>query len=389
MKSWFVRFALVLAIPFLQSCTKGSQDKNAGEAGSSGSSDVIKVGEIGSMTGSEATFGTSTHEGVELAVKEINAQGGLLGKKIVVVKYDNQGKPEEAAMAMNKLITQDKVVAVIGEVASSRSLAMAPIAQSNKIPMISPSSTNPKVTQQGDYIFRVCFIDPFQGEVMAKFAANQLKVKKVAVLRDVKNDYSVGLSDIFTKKFQEMGGQVVIDQSYSQGDLDFKAQLTSIRGKAPEAIYIPGYYTEVGLIARQARDLGLKVPLLGGDGWDSPKLFEIGQKSIEGSFISNHYSTEDKSENIQTFVKKYQDAYKRVPDSLAAMGYDAMLVLADAIKRAGTTESTKLRDAIASTKDLQVVTGKITLGADRNPIKAAVILKVEDGKFKYQSTIEP
>ncbi|MEY4632424.1 MAG: hypothetical protein RIQ81_2544, partial [Pseudomonadota bacterium] len=271
---------------------------------------VIKIGEVGSMTGSEATFGVATHQGVELAIREINASGGIRGKKLQVISLDDQGKPEEAATAVTRLITQDKVTAIVGEVASSRSLAMAPIAQQYKIPMVSPSSTNPKVTEIGDYIFRVCFIDPFQGFVMARFAADNLKVKKVAILRDVKNDYSVGLSKFFTETFKKLGGEIVVDQSYSAGDIDFKSQLTAIRGKKPEAIFVPGYYTEVGLIARQARSLGIKAPLLGGDGWDSPKLLQIGGKAVEGAFFSNHYSAEDKSPHVQSFIERYRKDYK-------------------------------------------------------------------------------
>jgi len=349
----------------------------------------IKVGEVGSMTGSEATFGQSTHNGIELAVKEINAAGGIQGRKIQLVTLDNQGKPEEAATAVTRLITQDKVTAILGEVASSRSLAMAPIAQQNKIPMVSPSSTNPKVTEVGDHIFRVCFIDPFQGTVMAGFAANTLKVKKVAILRDVKNDYSVGLANFFTESFKKAGGEIVLDQSYSAGDIDFKAQLTAIKAKKPEAIFVPGYYTEVGLIARQARGLGLRVPLMGGDGWDSPKLTEIGGKAVEGSFFSNHYSSEDKSPHVQEFITRFKAQYNVVPDGLAAMGYDAAMVLFDAMKRTKTVAPNEIRDALAATRDYQGVTGKITIDNNRNAVKSAVVLKVSGGNFKYETTIRP
>jgi branched-chain amino acid transport system substrate-binding protein len=350
----------------------------------------IKIGEVGSMTGSEATFGTSTHQGIELAIKEANAAGGVHGRQLVIVSLDNQGKPEEAATAVTRLITQDKVTAVLGEVASSRSLAMAPIAQQYKTPMITPSSTNPKVTEVGDYIFRVCFIDPFQGEVMAKFALETLKVKKVAILRDVKNDYSIGLANFFTDKIKAAGGEVLLDQSYSSGDIDFKSQLTAIRGKKPEVIFVPGYYTEVGLIARQARQLGIKAPLLGGDGWDSPKLTEIGGNALEGSYFSNHYSSEDNSPHVQSFIEKYRAAYKVVPDGLAAMGYDAALVLIDAMKRAPKTlKPSEIRDAIAKTVDFPGVTGKITIDQKRNAVKSAVVLKVTKGSFKYETTIRP
>lgn len=349
----------------------------------------IVVGEVGSMTGSEATFGTSTHQGIVLAFEQLNAAGGVKGKKFKLITLDDQGKPDEAATAVTKLITQDKIVALLGEVASSRSLAMAPIAQSNGVPMITPSSTNPKVTEQGDYIFRVCFIDPFQGTVMAKFAQETLKLKNVAILRDVKNDYSVGLADFFTQTFVKNGGKIVVDQSYSAGDMDFKSQLTAIRAKKPDAIYVPGYYTEVGLIARQAKELGMNVPLMGGDGWDSPKLKEIGGKSIEGSYFSNHYSEEDQSPNVQKFITEYKAKFNAVPDGLAAMGYDAAMVLADAMTRAPDLKNTSIRDAIAKTKDYQGVTGIITLNEHRDPIKSAVVLKVADGRFKYQTTVKP
>jgi len=357
--------------------------------GGTGASDEIVVGEFGSLTGTTATFGQSTHHGVMLATEQLNAAGGVLGKKVRIIVEDDQSKPEEAATAVTKLISQDRVVAILGEVASSRSLAAAPIAQQNRIPMISPSSTNPQVTAVGDYIFRVCFIDPFQGLVMAKFAANSLKIKKVAILYDVKNDYSVGLRNVFSEKFKELGGQIVGEQSYSEGDSDFRAQLTQLKGLGPEAIYVPGYYTEVATIARQSRDLGLKAPLLGGDGWDSPKLFEIGGAAIEGAYMSNHNSMEDPNPAIQKFVADYKAKHGGVPDALAALGYDAANVLFDAMKRAGSTEGPKVRDALAATKDFPGVTGSITMDKDRNPIKPAVVLQIKDGKYAYVETVAP
>lgn len=358
-------------------------------AGLMAAEDTIKVGEVGSMTGTAATFGTSTHKGIELAIKELNSQGGIKGKKIEVISFDDQGKPEEAAQGITRLITKDKVVAVLGEVASGRSLAMAPIAQRSKIPMITPSSTNPAVTKVGDYIFRVCFIDPFQGTVMANFASKTLKAKNVAVLTDLKNDYSVGLTEFFAKQFKANGGKIVAEQKYAEGDIDFKSQLTAIKAKNPEAIFVPGYYTEVGLIARQARELGIKAPLLGGDGWDSPKLTEIGGKAIDGSYLSNHYSTEDKSPAVQNFITKYKAAYNEVPDSLAALGYDAMLILGDSMKRAKTLGGEDLKNAIKEIKDFPGVAGKVTIDGERNAVKSAVVLKVDGGQFKYQETIQP
>jgi branched-chain amino acid transport system substrate-binding protein len=391
-RNWILPLTLLAAV----ACNKPAappaeapKDASAPAAAQPADSGEILVGEVGSMTGSEATFGTSTHQGIELAINEANSAGGVKGKKLRVISVDDQGKPEEAATAVTKLINQDKVAAILGEVASSRSLAMAPIAQSNKIPMITPSSTNPKVTEQGDYIFRVCFIDPFQGSVMAKFAVEDLKTKNVAIMRDVKSDYSLGLADFFKATLEKMGGKVIAEQSYSSGDLDFKAQLTAIRGKKPDAIFVPGYYTEVGLIGRQARELGIKVPLLGGDGWDSPKLKEIGGKSMDNTYFSNHYSSEDKSPHVQQFIANFKQAYGVVPDGLAAMGYDAAKVLIDSMNRAKSVAAADLRDAIASTKDYPGVTGKITINEKRDAVKSAVVLKVANGDFRYHSTINP
>src|SRR3989441_9725581 len=298
----------------------------------------IKVGEYGSLTGSTATFGVSSKNGIELFVDNLNASGGIGGKKVHVLVEDDQSKPEEAATAVNKLIAQDGVVAVLGEVASSRSLAAAPICQSAGVPMISPSSTNPRVTEIGDYIFRVCYIDPFQGMVIAKFAKNTLHFSKAAIFRDNKNDYSVGLANFFSDAFRGMGGTIVTDQSYSEGDQDFKAQLTVIKSKKPEFIFIPGYYTEVGLIARQARELGLNVPMLGGDGWVSERLLEIAQDALNGSYLVNHYWEQDPNPLVQGFVQSYHKRYKATPDGLAALAYDAAGGLANAMQRLSTED---------------------------------------------------
>jgi branched-chain amino acid transport system substrate-binding protein len=347
------------------------------------------IGEVGSITGSEATFGTSTRDGVALALKALNDAGGINGRKLRVQLYDDEGKPEEAASTITKLITQDHVLAVIGEVASSRSIAMAPIAQNYKVPLISPSSTNPKVTQIGDYIFRVCFIDPFQGTVMAKFAINDLHAKTAAILRDTKSDYSIGLATFFIEAFKKAGGTIVKDEAYTSGDVHFKSQLTSVKNLKPDVIFVPGYYTEVGLIARQARELGLTAPLLGGDGWDSPKLIEIGGEAINGSYFSNHYSAQSEAPEIKDFVARYQAAYGHVPDALAAMGYDAALVLIDAIKRAKAITPPDIRNALADTKNFAAVTGHITIDAERNATKPAVVLKVAGGAYQYITSIQP
>ncbi|MFT3913235.1 MAG: ABC transporter substrate-binding protein [Anaeromyxobacteraceae bacterium] len=391
--------ALAVALVALVAC---EQKKSAGATPEPGaaaapsaapSTGRILIGHVASLTGTEATFGDSTDKGIALAVDEVNAKGGVNGRTLEVKTYDNQGKPEESAVAATRLIVQDKVAVLLGEVASTRSLAMAPIADANQVPMITPSSTNQKVTKDGartrPFVFRVCFIDPFQGTVMAKFARENLKLSKVAVLRDVGSDYSVGLADFFLTKFKELGGTIVDDQSYKDTDSDFKAQLTAIKAKNPDGIYVPGYYTHVGLIARQARELGIKAPLMGGDGWDSPKLFEIGGKALEGSYFSNHYSPEDPAPRIQDFVKKYQARYKAVPDGLAATGYDAAKIAIEALGRAKDASGPALAAAIAATKDFQGVTGVITIDADHNAVKPAVVLGIKDGVGKYVATIQP
>jgi branched-chain amino acid transport system substrate-binding protein len=351
--------------------------------------DTILIGEVFSLTGGEASFGISSRNGVEMAVKAANAAGGIKGKKVETRVYDDQSKPEEAANATTRLVSQDHVTLILGEVASTNSIAMANVAQPAGVPMISPTSTNPKVTQIGDYIFRVCFIDPFQGFVMAKFARENLKLSKVAVLRDLKSDYSTGLTEVFTRKFTEMGGKVVAVETYNKGDSDFRGQLTAIKRSAPEALYVPGYYNEVGVIARQAKELGLTVPILGGDGWDSSKLFELGGSAMEGHYFSNHYSPDDPAPRVQAWVAAYKNAYGSVPDSLATLAYDAAGVAIAAMKRAPDLSEKAIRDAIAQTKDYPGVAGNITLDSGRNAVKPAVVLKVAKGKFDYVTTINP
>jgi branched-chain amino acid transport system substrate-binding protein len=356
-----------------------------------GGEDEILIGHFGSMTGSEATFGTSTDHGIKMAVEELNASGGLLGKKVRLITYDDKGDAREAGTAVTRLVTKDGVAAVIGEVASGLSLAGAPICQENSVPMVSPSSTNPKVTKIGDMIFRVCFIDPFQGTVCAKFAREHegLTASKAAILTDQASPYSVGLQEEFEKAFVAMGGTVVTKQTYQAGDQDFSAQLTSIRGSEPDVVFIPGYYTDAGNIALQARKLGLTVPLLGGDGWDSVKLGEIAGEAMDGCFYSNHYSQDDPAPRVQEFIKKYTELHKQTPDALAALGYDTARVVFEAIQRAGSTDGPAIAAELAKTKDFDGVTGKISIDAERNAIKPAVILEMQGGKPKFVTTIAP
>lgn len=387
MKNFLLALGLITSV-FFTSCVQKGGDTN----GTTSSGNTIKVGVYGDLTGQTSSFGQSTKNGIQLAVDEINAAGGIDGKKIEIVVEDDQGRPEQATTVVQKLVNQDKVQAVLGEVASTNSLAAAPVAQGAKIPMITPSSTNPKVTEVGDYISRVCFIDPFQGSVMAKFAANTLKAKTAAVIGDVQSDYSKGLTQFFEEEFTKLGGKVVSKQTYAQTDPDFKAQLTSIRQLNPDVIYIPGYYGQVGIIAKQARELGMNMPLLGGDGWDSPELWKLGGDALKNAYISNHYSAENPAPEIQNFVKNYTAKFGAAPDSLAALAYDAAKVLADAIKRAGgANDSAKLKDAINATKNFAGVTGNITLDGSRNAVKPAVVLELTpaQSKFTYKETINP
>ena len=386
--------ALLLITTLFASFACERRNGGSGTNATDGGGEIV-VGYYGDLTGRTASFGTSTKNGVEMAADEINKAGGVMGRQVRVIVEDDQGEPNKAATVVSKLVNQDKVHAVLGEVASSNSLAAAPKAQEARVPMISPSSTNPNVTQVGDYIFRVCFIDPFQGDVMAKFAAKNLNAKRAAILYDFNADYSRGLREFFTRSFKGLGGEIVAEQSYTQGDRDFSGQLTQIRAANPDVIYVPGYYGEVGVISNQSKQLGIKAPLLGGDGWDSPQLWELGGASLDGNYISNHYSVDDPSPAIQKFVADYKARYNILPDALAALGYDSMKVLADAITRAGGTDGTKLRDAIAQTRNFAGVTGSISIDKDRNAVKPAVVLKLvwdpagKAGKFNYDTTIYP
>jgi len=352
-------------------------------------SEPLLIGGVGSLTGSEATFGISARNGIELAIQEANGAGGVKGRKLAVRVYDSQGKPEEAAQAVTRLIAQDKVAVIIGEASSSVSMAMAEKAQAAGVPQIAYTSTAPEVTQKGDYIFRVCFIDPFQGKVMAKFSRENLKLSQVAVLTDNKSAYSIGLAKVFIEEFEKMGGKVIANESYSKGDTDFRAQLTAIKRLKPEGVFVPGYYTDAGLIARQARELGLKVPLLGGDGWNSDKLFELGGSALDGSYYSNHYALDNPDPLLKAFAEKYQKIYGIPPDSSAALAYDATALAVDAMKRAPDLSRKALRDAIAATKDFPGVAGKITINANRDAEKQAVVLKVENGKTQFVTTVQP
>src|SRR6266480_1323069 len=316
-----------------------------------GGGDKVRIGVFMSLTGDTANFGISSTNGIKMAADEVNKTGGINGKQIELLVQDDRSDASEAATIVTKFVTQDQVHAILGEVASSRSIAAAPIAQNAKIPMLTPSSTNPEVTKKGDYIFRSCFIDPVQGAAIAQFGAKSLNAKRGALMVDRKNDYSTGLEKVIREVFTKLGGQIVVTQSYQSGDQDFNAQITDIKGANPDVIFVPGYYGDVGLFAKQARDKGGTVPLVGGDGWDSPSLYQIGGAALDGSYFTNHYSPNDTDPRVQKFVRDYQSRYSSVPDALAATGYDAALIMFDAIKRANSLEGPAIPDALAATKD--------------------------------------
>jgi branched-chain amino acid transport system substrate-binding protein len=374
---------LLLGTLILAACAPGREAQTADTTGD------IPVGVYGALTGDQAAFGTATVNGVRLAADEINAAGGVLGRRIRLHVEDDQGRAEEAASVVTKLITATNVVALIGENSSNQSLAAAPIAQSNGVPMISPSSTNPAVTEKGEYIFRVCFTDPYQGKALASFVRNQLKLDTAAILTDRKNDYSVGLAGVFRKEFEAAGGKIVGEQSYSGGDTEFRPQLTTLRGASPQVLFIPGFYTEVGQIAIQARDLGLTIPLVGGDGWDSPAVIQIGGKAIEGSYFSDHYFVGDTRPVVRKFVDEYKKRHGKNPEATAALGYDALYMYANAVKRAGSIDRKAVRDQIAATKDYEGVAGTITMGPDRNPIKPVAMIKIENGQMNFAGWVQP
>lgn len=380
------RFVIIAAVAAM-ACNPSPGGREAQTGASAGD---IPIGLYAALSGAEASFGTSTLAGVKLAADEINGAGGVLGRKIRIVAEDDQGRADEAASVVTKLITADDVIAIIGENSSNQSLAAAPIAQSNGVPMISPSSTNPNVTKKGDFIFRVCFTDPYQGKALATFVRNDLKLTDAAILKDVKNDYSVGLAEVFTKELTSLGGRIVGEQSYSGGDSDFRPQLAALRAAKPQVLFIPGFYTDVGQIAIQARELAMTYPLVGGDGWDSPTILEIGGEAMNNSYFSDHYFVGDQRPLVQNFVGAMKQRLKgKNPEATAALGYDALKILAAAIQRAGSLDRKKIRDEIAKTANYDGVSGTITMGPERDPIKPVAIIRIDGRQMKFFGWVKP
>ncbi|MDN3017257.1 ABC transporter substrate-binding protein [Paenibacillus sp. BSR1-1] len=388
-KKWAKTFmASALLAGVLAGCS-GPKENAAG-------GNTIKVGVNLELSGGVASYGESLKKGIDIAVDEINKKGGVDGKKIDLVKVDNKSEAAEATNGAVKLTSQDKVTAIIGAATSGDTVAQAQIANDTKTVLLTPSGTSPNVTvtdkgKLNEYVFRTSFIDPFQGTVAANFAAKELKVKNVAIFADSASDYAKGLAASFKETFEKEGGKIVAEEAYVGKDTDFRATLTRIKSKNPEFVFIPGYYEEVGLIVKQARELGLNVPLMGADGWDSPKLVELaGADALNNTFITNHYSSEDPDKKIQDFVSTFKEKYNgEAPNAFNALGYDTVYLLADAIKRAGSTDTTKIKDALAKTKDLSLVTGVVTIDKNHNPVKSATVLEYKDGKQVFNTKVNP
>jgi branched-chain amino acid transport system substrate-binding protein len=381
--------SLSLAAGVLAGCSgSGSSEKSSGDG------DTIKIGVNLELSGGVASYGQSIAEGLELATAEINKEG-IDGKKIKLIKVDNKSEASEATSGAIKLTSQDQVAAIVGAATSTNSIAQVQIAQDNKVPVISPSGTSPEITfskdKLNDYVFRTSFIDPFQGTVAANFAAKEIKAKSAAIYIDSASDYSKGLAAAFKEQFEKNGGKIVAEEAYIAKDTDFRSTLTRLKSAKPDFIFLPGYYEEAGLIVKQARETGLDVPFMGGDGWDSPKLVEIaGAKALNNTFITNHYSSGDPDEKIQNFVSAFKAKYKdKSPDAFNALGYDTGYFLADAIKRAGSADSEKIKEALEKTADLELVTGTFTLDEKHNPIKSATILEFKEGKQVFNTKINP
>lgn len=365
----------------------------AAGCGDSGAND-LKIGMVYELTGNTASYGTSAANGAKLAFKEINAGGGALGKQIRIVTADNKGEPSESANAMTKIINQDKVVAITGFTVSSCGIAASAVAEDYKIPFVAAATVNPKVTvdeQSGkvkNYTFRACFIDSFQGSVAADFAKNGLKAARVAIMIDNSSDYSKGLAQVFKTVFIEKGGQVLAEEAYLQKDQDFKSVLTKIKAQNIDLLYIPGYYEDVGKIIKQAREMAITIPILGGDAWDSPKLVELGgPQALNNTYFTNFYSVDDTNPEAQAFAEAYRKEYGQAPDSMAAMGYDAAHLLVDAIKRANSTEAAKIREALAATGNFKSVSGDMKLNETHDAVRGVVIIEMKDGRQVYKETI--
>ena len=362
--------------------------------GSQADSNEIKVGANFEMTGNVANYGAATLDGLKLAIDEINDAGGVDGKKITLVTADNKSEASEAVNAATKLISDDKVSVLVGPAVTANVIAESQVATDNKVPIIAPDATSPDVTVENGkvkpFVFRSCFIDPQQGTVMAKFASENLKAKTAVIYVDNSTDYSKSLGKVFKEKFEAAGGKVLMEEAFLAKDQDFKATLTKLKTANADVIFVPAYYEEVGKIVKQAREMGINAPVVGGDGWDSPKLVEIGgAAALNNTYFTNHYSVEDNSPASKAFADAYKKEYGQTPDALAVLGYDAANLLIDAIKRANSLDKAKIQAALAATKAFPAITGATTLNATHDAVKSAVIIEMKDGKQIYKATVKP
>ena len=387
-KNLLLILSLVLTLSLLAGCsTESNTDK--------GSEDTIKIGVNYELTGGVATYGQGLNEGVQLAFEEINANGGVLGKQLEPVTVDNKSEDTEAANVSTKLATRDKVVALLGPATSGNTKAASPAAMQNKIPLISASATADDVTVDAngkvrEYIFKTCFSDSFQGVMMAEFALNDLGLKNAAILSDSTSDYAVGLSKAFTETFVAEGGNVLSAEAYQAKDNDFRAVLTNLKALNPEVLFVPGYYEEVGLIVRQARELGLNIPILGADGYESPKLTEIaGVESLKDVYYTSHYSSMDEAEEVVSFNEAFKAKYGKSPDAFNALGYDMVYFLKDALERAGEADSEKLKEALAETEGFEGVTGVLSIDENHNPVKSVTIIEMVEGLPTFLKKLDP
>lgn len=363
-----------------------SEGASTSDSTSTSNGDTIKVGFIGPKTGSVAQYGTAAANGIELAVKEVNANGGISGKQIELISYDNKGDASESINLFNRLVDNDGVSALLGPVISSNGLAIAPLADEKGLPMITPTGTNSDITVDSDYVFRGCYTDPYQGSIMAKFASENLTAKKAAILYNTGDDYSLGLAEAFKETFEEAGGEIVSYEGYTNDDKDFKAVLSNIKETSPEVLFLPDYYNMVGLIAGQVKEVGLETTLLGGDGWDGVQ--ENYGEATEGSYFANHYCVDDTDEVVANFVNNYKDTYNgEVPNAFAALGYDSAKILFAAIEKAGSTDSQAVVDALKGT-DLDCVTGHVVFDENGDPQKSVTILKMQGGKSVLETKIQ-
>lgn len=360
-------------------------------AGCNSKGSSIKIGSIGPLTGNYAVYGGDCKNGIELAVNEINAAGGVNGQQLELIAEDDEGSSEKSVSAYKKLVTKDGAKLIIGSLTSGCSIAISPLAQAQKIVQIAPAATAPALTDAGNFIFRTCYDDPFQGTVGGKFAAETLGAKKAAILYDISNDYSVGLTENFKIAFEANGGSIVSAETYSTGDKDFNAQLTKIKNVNPDVVYLPDYYSTVALIVKQLRAQGIGAPIVGADGWDG--LTENAGDEVLNGFYSNHYAADSTEPKVQNFVTNYKAKYNLAPTSFAALGYDSVYMLKDAIEKAGSTDSEKVRSALEETNG-DYVTGHLTFNEKHNPVKGAVIIElVKDSSGKlttvYKTTVNP